>query len=111
MQMEVTMRKLIVIIALGVAVLFGMAKTPSLATETDYASKLPEAVQTLEPGLQLVGYQHGGQYCQYRRCGSYYNCGYYRKCCSYYEYYDCAPYGGGGGYYKKRYYNGGGGGY
>jgi hypothetical protein len=110
MQMEVTMRKLIVAIALGVAVLFGMAKTPSLATETDYASKLPDAVQTLEPGLQLVGYRHGGQYCQYRKCASYYNCGYYRKCCSYYEYYDCS-YGGGGGYYKKRYYNGGGGGY
>ena len=58
--MVMSMRKLIVSIALGVAVLFAMAKTPSLAIETDYASKLPEVVQTLKPGVQLVGYRHGG---------------------------------------------------
>jgi len=77
--MVVSMRKLIVTIALGVAVLFAMAKTPSLAIETDYASKLPEVVQTLKPGVQLVEYRHGGEYRQYRGCVSYYSCGYYKS--------------------------------
>lgn len=58
-------------IAFGVAVFFGMAKVPSLAIETGYASRLPEAVQTLKAGVQLVGYRHGGEYCQYRECVSY----------------------------------------
>jgi hypothetical protein len=111
MQMEVTMRNVIMAITLGGAVLVGMAKMPTLATETGYFSKLPEAVQTFKPDLLLVGYRHGDQYCQDRECVSYYSCGYYKKCCSSYQYYDCAPYGGGGGYYKKRYYNGGGSGY
>ncbi len=66
-------------------------------------------MQTLKPGVQLVEYRHGGEYCQDRGCVSYYSCGYYKKCCSSYQYYDSAPYGGGGGgYYKKGYYNGGG---
>jgi hypothetical protein len=78
-------------IALGVAVFFGMAKVPSLAIETGCASRLPEAVQTLKAGVQLVAYRHGGEYCQYRECVSYYSCGYYEKCCSSYQYYDYAP--------------------
>ena len=91
------MRKMIVAIALiGMALLFGAAPTPGLAGEA---------------GLQSVGYRHGGSYCAYRECAAYYNCGYYKRCCSYYQYYDCAPYHGGGYYYKKRYYGGGGGGY
>ncbi|MFZ0398170.1 MAG: hypothetical protein WAM06_09055 [Methyloceanibacter sp.] len=92
------MRKMILAISLiGMAILFGAAPTPGLAGEA---------------GLQFVGYRHGSSYCAYRECAAYYNCGYYKRCCSYYQYYDCAPYHGGGGYYyKKHYYGGGGGGY
>ncbi len=107
------MYKVIMAIAvLGMAVLFGMTKTPVLAAEAGNFSRLPAATQAPTPSLELVGYRHGSYYCQYRECASYYYCGYYKKCCSSYQYYDCAPYGGyGGGYYKKHYYGGGGGGY
>lgn len=73
------MRNVIMAITLGGAVLVGMAKMPTLATETGYFSKLPEAVQTFKPALLLVGYRHGDQYCQYRECVSYYSCGYYKN--------------------------------
>jgi hypothetical protein len=54
-----------------------------------------------EAGVQFVGYRHGSYYCESRECAAYYNCGYYKRCRSYYQYYDCAPYYGGGGYYYK----------
>ena len=90
------------------AVLFAMAKTPSLAIETDYASKLPEVVQTLKPSVQLIGYRHGGGTTNTGNASAIIPAGTTRSCSSY-QYYDCAPYGGGGGgHYKERYYNGGG---
>ncbi len=107
------MNRLKLIIALlAVALLFGFAKTPSFAAGSVQNPISAIAVEQFTPGIVLAGYKHGGQYCQYRECAEYYSCGYYKKCCRYYRYYDCAPYGGGGyGYKKKRYYGGGGGGY
>jgi hypothetical protein len=51
----------------GMALLFGAAPTPGLAGEA---------------GVEFVGYRHGSYYCDYRECAAYYNCGYYKKCCS-----------------------------
>jgi hypothetical protein len=111
--MEVTMRKLIVAVAVICgAALFGASL--GLAAGAGNYAKLPGAMQALKPGVELVGYKHcdysGCYYCQYRECEDYYRCGYYKKCCSSYRYYDCAPYGGGGygGGYRKRYQGGGG---
>ena len=63
------MRRMILAIAsIGMALLFGAVATPGLAGEA---------------GLQSVGYRHGSYYCQSRECAAYYNCGYYKRCCSY----------------------------
>ena len=100
------MRKLMIAIAvLGMAVLFGTSKMPTLAADAGNYSKLPEAVTT--PSLQLIGgYKYcdynGCYYCQRRECDEYYY-SYGKKYCKHYSYYDCSSYGGGGG--------GGGGGY
>jgi hypothetical protein len=110
------MRKLtLTVAALGLAVLFGTSL--GLAARADNFSKLPEAVHTITPAVQLVGYKYcdynGCYSCAYRECDDYYYCGYgytRHKCCRHYSYSQCGPYGGGGGY-KRRYYNGGGGGY
>jgi hypothetical protein len=112
--MEVNMRKSIVAIAaLGVALLLGLYVSPTLAADAGSASRLPEAVTTLKPGVVLASYKHcdysGCYYCQSRECDSYgYNYG--RRYCTHFHYYDCSSYGGGGGGYH-RHYQGGGGGY
>jgi hypothetical protein len=108
------MRNLILIVAsLCMTILLGAS--PGVAAGAGSYLKLPEAAQTLKPDVQLVGYKHcdysGCYYCQYRKCDSYYSCGYYKRCCSSYHYYDCDSYSGGGGYYKRKYHGGGGGGY
>jgi hypothetical protein len=118
-KMEVTMRRLIVAMALlATAVLFGALQTPSMAASAGSYSKLPEQMQVLKPGVQLVGYKYcdynGCYYCQYRVCDSYSYCGYGHKCCSHFSYSDCSGYGGGGGGgygYHHHHYQGGGGGY
>jgi hypothetical protein len=119
-KMEVTMRRLIVaMILLATAVLFGALQTPSMAASAGSYSKLPEQMQVLKPGVQLVGYKYcdynGCYYCQYRECDSYSYCGYGHKCCSHFSYSDCSGYGGGGGGggygYHHHHYQGGGGGY
>jgi hypothetical protein len=109
--MEVKMNKLKLTVALlAIVLLFGLTKTPSLAAGAMQNPVTPMTVEQSAGGLVLAGYQHNGQYCQYRECAEYYSCGYYKKCCRYYTYSGCGPYSGGGGY-KKRYYGGGGGGY
>jgi hypothetical protein len=49
----------VAIAALGMAVLLGLSNSPTtLAADAGNYSKLPQAVQMLKPGVELVGYKH-----------------------------------------------------
>ena len=112
------MRNLILIVAaLGMTILLGAS--PGEAAGAGSYLRLPEAVQTLKPNVQLVSYKYcdynGCYRCQYRECDDYYYCGYgysRHKCCRHFSYSDCSGYGGGGGgyeYHHRHHYQGGGG--
>jgi hypothetical protein len=109
-QLEVTMRKLLMAIAAFAALAFMSGQ--ALAIDAGTASKLSGAIGTQGSVLHLAGYKHcdySGCYSCSRHCDSYgYNYGH--RYCRHYSYYDCSPYRY-GGYGKRRYYGGGGGGY
>ena len=100
------MRKLLLAIAAFAAL--GLSCGSVFAADAGSALRLPQAVTTLKPNLQLASYKHcdysGCYYCAYREC-DHYGYDYGRKYCTHYHYYDCSPYHGGG----YRYHGGGGG--